>query len=392
MMRQSIPASLDQIDLHWVRDVLAHDKDDFDPGLLRGLEQEPLGESRGFTSQLARLHLDWEDASEGPASLVVKLHASDRAKATFAKLAYEHEYLFYQHFAAHSPVPTPHCYYAAYDPDEIRFVLVLDDLSELEPGDQIAGTSDANIDNAIRSLATLHAKFWNDEEIVRRLLGGIASAPPDGKSMLEFWRTQLDELKATRAKKLPMIILIGEKILKVLSAQDFQFPPPQPPSPFTLVHGDYRLDNMFFGGRVNPMTVIDWGVGVGRGGGDLGYFLLLSLTTEQFRQKGLALTTLYHATLVEHGVHDCSLRQVQNDCREMFSKLATTAIALQVMLDRKDSDGPSTGDNRRFVPIPALEFVSDALANDRCLLLVKTWVERVESGLGIWFTQGRHSG
>ena len=347
---------------------------------------------RGFVSQLVRLHLDWEDASVGPASLVVKLHASDRSRATLAKMVYEREYLFYQHFAARSPIPTPHCYYAAYDPAEIRFVLVLEDLSELKAGDQVAGTTDANVETAIYSLAKLHAEFWNDEE-VRTAFGGMVDAPTDiPKDALEFLRTSLDEIKASRAKQLPMIILNAEVVLEILSAPDFKPRPPQLPSPFTLVNGDYRLDNMFFGGNANPMVVIDWGVGMGSGSSDLGFFLSLSLTAEQLLRQGHALTRLYHRTLVEHGVQDYSLRQLKNECILQSAGHAFALMLMQVIADRIAKGELSIG--RESSSIGALvgaveSFVSGITNSDRGSLFFETMMKRTEASLGFWVPGGR---
>jgi len=332
MGKQSIPVSLEEMDLQWMCDVLGH-SEDLDSGVLRGLKQEPLGEGRGFVGQLGRLHLEWESASDGPASLVVKLHTSDNAQSATLKMAYEHEYIFYQHLAARSQVLSPHCYYAAFDPEKAHFVLVLEDLSRLEAGDQIAGTNDADVANAIRSLARLHAAFWNDSGI-HKLLGHGASEP-------------------------------------------------QPP--FTLLHGDYRLDNMFFGRNDNSVRVIDWGVRVGKGSEDLAYFLLLSLTPDQFRQQWRGLTELYRDALVKYGVHDYSLRQLQNECRFLLLVFAILGIVIQGVIDYRDSGGLSTGDDTGpDIPDPGLAFLSSVIENHRGLLLMETWIDRIDAALGIW--------
>ena len=44
----------------------------------------------------------------------------------------------------------------------------------------------------------------------------------------------------------------------------------------TVVHNDFRLDNMLFSDAADraPLTVVDWQtVGLGRGPGDIAYFL-----------------------------------------------------------------------------------------------------------------------
>ncbi len=90
----AIPAHLDEIDLQWMRSVLAH-ANDLDPDQLRGLRTELLGKGQGLSGQIVRLHLDWEAASAGPAALVAKLRSADDQLAALSKAAYECEYLFY---------------------------------------------------------------------------------------------------------------------------------------------------------------------------------------------------------------------------------------------------------------------------------------------------------
>jgi hypothetical protein len=136
-------------------------------------------------------------------------------------------------------------------------------------------------------------------------------------------------------------------------------------SPFTLVHGDYRLDNMFFGGNVSPITEVDWGVGAGKGSFDLGYFLSNSLTTEQLLRRGRALTKLYHKTLVEYGVKDYSLRQLKNDCRERFAELSIVMISAQAIADRMDMDKISIRDDEPSFIKDAKILLSCIIKNNR---------------------------
>ena len=88
--------------------------------------------------------------------------------------------------------------------------------------------------------------------------------------------------------------------------------------PQTLVHGDYRLDNLFF--RVSELdlalTVIDWGeVWRGRGTYDVAYFLAGSMRTEQRRGQEMALLRRYHTHLREGGVRDYDFDRCVSDYR-----------------------------------------------------------------------------
>lgn len=73
----------------------------------------------------------------------------------------------------------------------------------------------------------------------------------------------------------------------------------------TLVHGDYRLDNLFFRRHDNGPEVIaiDWQICVRSVGAyDLGYFLSQSLTIEDRRTHEERLLDIYRSTLAEAGI------------------------------------------------------------------------------------------
>jgi hypothetical protein len=71
--------------------------------------------------------------------------------------------------------------------------------------------------------------------------------------------------------------------------------------PVTLLHGDHRLDNLFFSG--DDVATLDWQItGTGRGAYDVAYFLSQSIVSEERKRVEHDLVRAYHDTLVEHGV------------------------------------------------------------------------------------------
>jgi thiamine kinase-like enzyme len=75
--------------------------------------------------------------------------------------------------------------------------------------------------------------------------------------------------------------------------------------PFTLCHGDFRLDNMFFGAAADhpAITIVDWQICFkGRGAYDLAYFVSQSLPTDVRRQHEDALKERYLSGLAKRGV------------------------------------------------------------------------------------------
>jgi hypothetical protein len=75
--------------------------------------------------------------------------------------------------------------------------------------------------------------------------------------------------------------------------------------PRTFLHGDLRLDQLFFAVEPNdpPMTALDWQMTAsGRGAYDVGYFLSQSLTTDTRRGCEDQLIERYAERLAECGI------------------------------------------------------------------------------------------
>jgi hypothetical protein len=78
--------------------------------------------------------------------------------------------------------------------------------------------------------------------------------------------------------------------------------------PFSVIHGDYRLDNLMFAPDGDDVAALDWQTTmVGHPLRDVAYFLSLSLRPEVRRAHEKDLVAEYHRELVRHGVRDFSL-------------------------------------------------------------------------------------
>ena len=86
-------------------------------------------------------------------------------------------------------------------------------------------------------------------------------------------------------------------------------------APSTLVHGDFRLDNLFFDDGDEPV-VIDWqGVCCGPGVYDVAYFLSGTLAPETPEHAVLELVRVYHEALEARGVKGYDLAACVRDYR-----------------------------------------------------------------------------
>jgi hypothetical protein len=132
-------------------------------------------------------------------------------------------------------------------------------------------------------------------------------------------------------------------------------------SPHTLIHGDFRLDNLFFrDGRPQPgaetssdVVLFDWQVPIcGPGAYDLAYFLSSTLEPDVPRSEEEALVRLYHEELVRRGVGDYPLSSLQRDYD----------LGLLLMVQRMTS------------ALPTIE-----TTNERGRLLFEGWIDRLNA-------------
>ena len=186
-------------------------------------------------------------------------------------------------------------------------MLLMEDLSALTLGDQAAGVSPEQARAALVALAAHHARFWNcagldDADFIPVINGPLnqiggavyeASLPgfmaAFGDAILPELRDYVDGYAARRPE-----------ILEQLAAM-----------PHTLVHFDFRADNLFFDDD-GSIAVVDWQT-ISQGGGvaDVGYFLSQNLSTDDRRAHEADLLRAYHDALVANGVTGYSYEQLR---------------------------------------------------------------------------------
>ncbi|MFZ2177057.1 MAG: phosphotransferase [Rhodococcus sp. (in: high G+C Gram-positive bacteria)] len=191
------------------------------------------------------------------------------------------------------------------------FVLVLEDLSPAESGDQIIGCSVSQAKVVMDAAAALHGPSWGNIDL------------DDAEwNVRPNWIPQIQDTypalfaefrKAFADRNTEQEFAIGEKFGQVIGRWfDEQ------PRPWTITHGDYRLDNILFDikGGTEPVGILDWQtIMLGPGTADVSYFLGGCLPTELRRENETALLQRYHSSLIEHGVHDYGFDRLVRDYR-----------------------------------------------------------------------------
>lgn len=275
--------------------------------VVSGCRSEPVG-----TGQMAhneRLFLEYARNEAGlPATLVGKFPSpSAESRAAGARGAYRAETRFYTELARDLNVAVPICHYGAIAADEATFTLLLEDLAPKQQGDQIQGASDDELEAAVRNLAGLHAPRWGDPSLhaLDWMAGGISDEYVTYVQMgtpvfLERYRERLSSEDAATLQS--FADGVGNWVER------------RPKTP-TLVHGDYRLDNLMFErvGMEVRVTAVDWQtLSVSCGGQDLAYLLGNGSPPEQRRAHEDRMLEAYREAMAEQGVR-LSAEQVRAD-------------------------------------------------------------------------------
>jgi Phosphotransferase enzyme family len=253
------------------------------------------------------------DPGDLPSTFVIKLPAQDDTVRDRVVIGYRSECAFYASVANRVQVPTPQCFYCEISDDAMDFALLLADQAPAVQGDQLAGCGESEARLAVTALAGLHAPSWCDP--VWLDFPGIAFGRPD-----EAGAAGMGEV----AKMSADITL--EKLGHRMTPQDSETfrASMDLVTPwllaeyerFSLLHGDYRLDNMLFDPDRTRVSVVDWQtLGVGLPARDLAYFTATSLDSRLRASIEEDLVADYHRALVDCGVVDYDRETCWRDYR-----------------------------------------------------------------------------
>lgn len=278
---------------------------------------DPANAGVGFIGEVATVGIEYSgDAGDAPTTVVAKFptQSPDIKAMMFPTRIYEREHRFYRELVDASPVRTPKIYHVtcepASEPEAEKYLLLMEDLSNLRLGDQVAGMSFDDAAAALVGLGAHHSRFWNgagleNADYIPVINGPLnqagahiyeVSLPGFMEAFGEAIKPELEGFVAGHAAE-------RNRILDQLADM-----------PHTLVHFDFRSDNLFF--DEGEVAVIDWqAISKGGGAADVGYFLSQNLGVEDRRAHEVELLGIYHDALVAGGVEGYDLDTLGRDYR-----------------------------------------------------------------------------
>ena len=295
---------------------------------------EPVG--TGQMGDCLRLDLRYDGPTDAPATIVAKLPSSDEtSRATgVAMRTYEVEVRFYQELAPRLPVRAPRCHHAEIDIGSGDFVLLLEDLAPAVQGDQVAGCTVDQARLVVAEAARLHAPLWGDPSLDD--LEWAVRWSPESQDAMQAMMTVLwpNFVERYGADLDDDVVEMGGRFVQRL--RSFYA---HRPEPHTVIHNDFRLDNLLFGTVAGgpPVAVVDWQtVGVGSAALDVSYFLGAGLSVEDRRAHEEDLVGEYHAALVAAGVTGYDGDRCWTDYRAFAFAGFHMAVLASMLVERTD--------------------------------------------------------
>jgi hypothetical protein len=302
-------------------------------GEVTAVDLRPIG--TGQMSDSFRITLRYA-GGEGPATMIAKLPAADEtSRATAVSLHnYENEVLFYQQLAPNLPIHTPTVYYTDIEPGTPHFVLLLEDMAPARAGDQLRGCSPDEARVAVGELVGLHAPRWGDPALAS--LDWLAGDRVERRDFMLVLLPQLWEGFGQRYGD-----VYGHEVALAAGALFDELPGylGADTEPWTIVHGDYRLDNLLFDPTPGhqPVTVVDWQTcAVGPGLNDVAYFIGAGLLPGDRAANEEELVRSYHDGLLASGVQDYDWERCWRDYRRGTWSGVIMAVAASMLVERTD--------------------------------------------------------
>jgi hypothetical protein len=338
----AIPKDLEHMTAEWLTRCL-HDAGALAHGTVAARRVTRFGEGVGLLGQLARVELTYSaDASgELPRSLVIKLASQLPQNLALCEAIrlYWREHNFYAHSQRETPLHTPHMYVSELV-GLTEQLLILEDIRDASAGDQIVGATAAQVRCAARHVAKHHARFWRQPRAGAQswlpCLSDAAIAPivqhltalGTPKLLAQLPECFDDTTRAVASELCEKLVPLSAALCSGIT---------------TFCHGDYRIDNLLFGGPLE-LTVVDWQLCYEACPPyDVAYLMTQSVEPPLRRQIEAEVLHGYHAALEANGVRQYSEAQLFQDYRRATTYCLCYPLIAAGTLDLSNERGRALG-------------------------------------------------
>lgn len=368
--QEHIPQEGHELTADWFSDILGRTRN----ATVTSVDRSIIGAGIGFLGELHRCQLSWDRADEElPGSVIVKIPSKTLANRSVGEglMAYEREIIAYRDLGDQLGVRMPEHYHSNLDPDPApwldtpirvlferlpiggvnwvilqflklsgkskrRYLLVMEDIADARSPTQVAGGSLADALQALEVLAGFHAHNWQSSKPAEASprIWPLSRVPKVWQASYVRCRDEFisqfgEMLGPDVIKRLDQVQIELPAMLEVLGSD-----------PWTLLHGDYRLDNLMYRPD-GELVVLDYQLlGLGRPGWDVAYFITTALTADHRDEEGQMLRH-YHDALVAKGVSSYSYDDLVADTEATKLLLAHRMVGSIDTLDTR-MDGHDT--------------------------------------------------
>ncbi len=358
----SIPHTPESITADWLTDAL-RSSGVITTSSATSIDAGDTSAGHGFTGRIARLTVTYDShEKDAPGSIIAKFPSYDpaiRAAVTDSAMSYEREISCYENLLGNVALSTPRRYYSAYDPGSGECIILLQDLAPARFGDNVGNPPREDIESAMQAIAAFHAEFWESPRLAE--MDWLPEYAQDADVRQRAFRQAIGPFLSTwgrylRPSTINLINHLGDSLARIRRRLS------RPPR--TVLHGDYRLDNLAFDGTGRGPAVIDWqAASKGHSVADMAYFIVYCIDPNERRALESELLKLYHSVLVEHGVRGYDY----DSCIEDY-RLSIAANMLRTV--RVGGTFDYSGDRAQALLRTILHRVETALADHKVAELI----------------------
>lgn len=352
----TVPTSTHKIDAEWLTEVLK------DGGQIASevtsVTVETIGAGVGLMGELGRLHLTYAAEEDLPDTLVAKCATQNENRQVAQILDfYNREADFYNRVAPDCPMNVPDSYHADVNQETYDFVLLMEDLGDVTPPDQLVGASEDEVYSSVGNVAEMHAQWWGataesqpwmydmhgeqEAERLRSMVYGPALEPCIEK---------FDYLLSAESRAL--LRTVGERFAEGWARLSLPLD--------TFVHGDYRQDNMLYLEDEAEPLVMDWQIsGRGKPVFDIAYFMCQSVDETIRERIEDDVLAFYTSKLADYGV-EYPLEQCIDDYRRILLGCLVYPVTVCGSLDTANERGKQLGETMLTRNLSAIEKLGSA--------------------------------